>query len=290
MRRRSIVFIIGVVVTATTVSIVGPAHANVVPATAVLGANPSSGLVDFQPVQVTGTGFPASTILEIFECRGGAVDEFGCDPTNVFIVDTDPTGAVNTTFYVDARIYVQGGSQEVDCRTDPAGCILGVGFVVDADQAATLPISFDASAPLRPPVSATVTPDHNLVDGQTVMVHGEHLSPREEAFASCARREPLRSANDATSTSWYARIPAPDGSIDLQLAGRSRFTAPLGPIVDCTIAPGCVVLVSWGLALTADRTALVPVTFAPPPSAPPPPPLVLAPAFPRGETSEGSVH
>jgi Neocarzinostatin family len=279
VRRRSIVFIIGLVVTATTVSVVGPAHANVVPAAAVLGANPSSGLVDFQPVQVTGTGFPASTILEIFECRGGAVDEFGCDPTNAFIVDTDPTGAVNTTFYVDARIYVQGGTEEVDCRTDPAGCILGVGFVVDADQAATVPISFDPSAPLRPPVSATVTPDRNLVDGQTVLVHGEHLSPREETFAFVCTPGTAQIGERCDFDKLVRGGPAPDGSIDLQLAVRSRFTAPFGPIVDCTTAPGCVVLVSWGLALTPDRTALVPVTFAPPPSAPPPPPLVLAPQF-----------
>ena len=280
MRRRSIVFIIGLVA-ATTLSVVGPAHADVVPAIAVLGANPSIGLVDFQPVQVTGTGFPASTILEIFECRGGAVDEFGCDPTNAFIVDTDPTGAVNTTFYVDARIYVQGGTEEVDCRTDPAGCILGVGFVVDADQAATVPISFDASAPLRPPVSATVTPDHDLVDGQTVMVHGEHLSPREEAFAFvCASgtARSVRSANVATSTSWYAgsRARRLDRS---PTRGTQPIHPPLGPIVDCSAAPGCVVLVSWGLALSPDRVALVPVTFALPPSAPPPPPLILAPQF-----------
>ena len=281
MRRRSIGFIVGLVA-AATVSVGGSAHADVTPAIAVLGANPSIGLVDSQPVQVTGTGFPASTILEIFECRGGAVDEFGCDPTNAFIVDTDPAGAVNTTFYVDARIYVQGGTEEVDCRTDPAGCILGVGFVVDADQAATVPISFDTSAPLQPAVRATVTPDHDLLDGQTVMVHGEHLSPREEAFAFVCASGTTQAGQIGERCDFDKLVrggPAPDGSIDLQLAVRNRFTTPLGPIVDCTAAPGCVVLVSWGLALSPDRVALVPVTFAPPPSAPPAPPLTLAPQF-----------
>ena len=40
---------------------------------------PDTGLTDFTPVQVTGTGFDGRSLLEGYQCRGGAVNEFDCD-------------------------------------------------------------------------------------------------------------------------------------------------------------------------------------------------------------------
>jgi hypothetical protein len=142
-----------------------------------VGVAPNTELVDFQQVQLTGTGFDGYTLLEWFQCRGGAVDENDCDGYNADFISVDPAGNVSDTIYVDARIYLPDGT-EVDCRTDPAGCEVGVGFMMDADEWPEVALDFDPDAPLRPPVTATVTPDLDLLDGQRVALRGENLSNR----------------------------------------------------------------------------------------------------------------
>ncbi len=153
---------------------------------------PATGLTDWTYVRVTGSGFEPNALLEYFQCRGGAVDENDCDGYNADYVDADGAGDVDFVVPVDARIWLPDGT-EVDCRTDPAGCEIGVGYMLDAGEWPEAALEFDPDAPLRPEVTATVTPATGLVDGQTVAVHAEHVLPRFETWVfQCAGRRRSR--------------------------------------------------------------------------------------------------
>lgn len=226
-------------------------------------ASPATGLTDFQPVHLTGSGFEPYALLEWFECRGGAVSEADCDGYNADFIDVDGAGNVSETVYVDARIYLPDGTA-VDCRTDAAGCELGVGFMVDADEWPEVAIEFDPAAPLRPVVTGTVAPATDLVDGQEVAFTVQHSSFREETFAYlCATGTGL--LGERCDLDHLTRIVVdPTGEGSGTLVVHAPFRPPLGQPVDCR-APGteCVVKISWGFAPPPDRTAEVPVAFVP---------------------------
>lgn len=241
----------------------GPTQAGPTQApTPALTVTPDTGLTDFVSVQVSGTGFDGESLLEIYQCRGGAVNEFDCDPSNAFFADVAPDGTVETGFYVDARIYLQGG-EEVDCRTDPAGCVIGVGFIVEAGDWPQAPIAFDPDAPLRPEVEATVTPDRDLTDGQVVTITGEHLSFREEGFAYVCVDGPGEPGERCDIDRLARGVPDADGTLELDLAVWSSFNAPIsGPRTCGPQGDACVVLVNWSFLGNPDRQAAVPISFA----------------------------
>lgn len=267
------VAVVAVVVAAALTAGAPPARA----AEPTVTVTPSTGLVDFQQVQVTGSGFEPNALLEVYECRGGAVTEADCDAGNADFIDIDSSGnVVPYNMWVDARIHLPSGTA-VDCRTDPSGCQIGVGFLVDAGQWPAAPLAFDPTAPLLPVVSATVTPSTGLVDGQVVQVRGEHLSFREEAFAFVCAVGAADVGYRCDLDHQARGVPASDGSIDLALTVHPTFDPPLGDAVDCTTATGgCVVLVSWGFSFVPDRSTTVPIAFAvttptTPPANPPTP-------------------
>lgn len=223
---------------------------------------PSTGLVDFQFVRLTGSGFEPGALLEYFECRGGAVSEADCDGFNADFIDVDAAGDVDVTIPVDARIFLPDGT-EVDCRTDPAGCELGVGFMLDADEWPEAALEFDSDAPLRPVVTATADPSTGLRDGDVVALHGENLSFREEAFAFLCAAGDSDPGERCDLDRSVRGVPDQDGSVDLALEVHQRFDTPLAGEVDCSAAPGgCEIIVSWGFFGPPDRRASVPVSFA----------------------------
>jgi Neocarzinostatin family len=282
--RRRIAGLVGSALAVGTLSAAGPTPgtAAAVRAAPTVTATPSTGLVDFQLIRVTGSGFPPAPLMEIFECRGGATSEVDCDGYNADFVDSDGNGNVVYDFRVDARIYLPSG-EAVDCRTDPAGCEIGIGFMLDADEWPEVALEFDPDAPLRPPVTASVRPSTGLVDGQVVIVHGENLSPREEAFAYLCAVGTTMPGTRCDLDRAVSSVPDPDGSIDLHLDVRPQFPTPLAGSIDCLNPPGgCEVVLSWGFSGPPDRVDQVPVSFAgaPPPPPPPSPPAPPAPGTP----------
>jgi hypothetical protein len=240
---------------------VAPPAASAAPPGAAVEITPNVDLVDFQAVRVTGTGFVGESLLEIFQCRGGAVSERDCDGYNADFVDVDGAGNVDEIVYVDARIWLPSGVP-VDCRTAPEGCEIGIGFMLDAGEWPEAALHFDPDAPLLPVVTGTVTPSTGLEDGSVVRVHGEHLSFREEGFAYLCGPGSGIPGTRCDLDRLVRGVPDADGSIDLDLTVQSRFTTPFGDEVDCTTAPGgCEVVVSWGFSPPPDRQAAVPVSF-----------------------------
>jgi hypothetical protein len=272
MRRIGTTVGIAVALLVSLTASTGPVQAG---PTGTLTVTPNADLVDFQAVELSGTGLEPG-LQEWYTCRGGAVDETDCDGHNADFAFVQGDGTMSETVYVDARIYLPDGT-EVDCRTDPAGCVLGVGFMLDAGQHPTVALDFDATAPLRPPVSATVVPSTGLDEQQTVSVHGENLSFREEAFAfvCAAGAGPVGARCDIDQMA--RTVPDADGRATFDLDLRAAFAPPLGGSVDCRAAgASCSVHVSWGFDPPADRQTAVPVSFAGAPP-PPPPPSPLPP-------------
>lgn len=272
---------------AALVLVVGSVASGAVPtqaATPALTVTPDTDLTDFSRVDVTGTGFDGYSLLEVYQCRGGAVDEFDCDAANAFMVDV-VGGNVATGFYVDGRIHLPSG-EAVDCRTDPAGCVIGVGFIAEAGDWPQAPLGFDPDAPLRPEVAATVTPDQDLTDGQVVTIAGEHLSLREESFAYVCVDGPGEPGDRCDIDRQVRGEPEPDGTIVLDLAVWSSFNAPVGGPLTCgPQGDECVVLVNWSFFGAPDRQASVPISFA----VAPPTTTTTVPAQPQSAPAAAAV-
>lgn len=261
-----------------------PAHAQV----PTLTVTPATGLADWTYVRITGSGFEPG-LMEWFQCRGGAVDETDCDGYNADYIDADAAGEVDLVVPVDARIYLPDGT-EVDCRTDPAGCQIGVGYMLDAGEWPAAALEFDPALPLRPVVGAAVEPSTGLTDGQVVTVHAEHVLPRYETWAfQCLAGAGL--PGSASDVRW-GRMCHLDNeirgvadldteSLTMELAVHERFVTPFGDRIDCTTAPqGCEIVVAWGFSDQPDRHATVPIRFAaqdPPPTTQPPTPPPTSP-------------
>ncbi|HEY8543666.1 MAG TPA: neocarzinostatin apoprotein domain-containing protein [Acidimicrobiales bacterium] len=225
-------------------------------------AVPSTGLVDFQFVHVTGTGFEPFELREIFQCRADAVDESGCDPDNADFVSADADGVVEVDWPVDARIYDMTG-REFDCRSVPNGCKIGIGLLAEFENSGFALLDFDPDAPLLPVVTVAVTPDEDLTDGQTVTVHGTGLLDRFETFAyQCAAGAP-RSAATCNFDQDVRGIAEPDGTIALEYRVDAQLRPANGdPPIDCTAAPGaCVIELALGFSNRPDRFARTPISF-----------------------------
>lgn len=251
---------------------------------------PHSALVDGQVVLVTGSGYAPRQRLEIFECRAGAVDEFDCDPRNGYEFEANDFGNVVFEFKVDARIYIGDANADisglvpVDCRAEPGACIVGLGYVIDADEAVTAPLDFDPNAPLLPVVTMSVSPTDELVDGQELTVTGEHLTDREETFVyQCvAGRDPSGTTCDFGLPD-VRGVAAPDGTITLYWKAKATMFPPLGGSIDCTTGPGaCDVVLSWSFIGAPDRIARTPISFAGLPNE-------LGPKSPSPPTADASL-
>lgn len=228
----------------------------------VVSAEPATGLVDFQIIRVTGSGFEPNALLEIFECRGDAVDESGCDPDNAYFADADGNGNVSTSFPVDARIFDEGG-QAFDCRSIPNGCKVGLGFLADFPLSGFASLDFDPAAPLHPAVAMKIRPGKQLRDQQNVTVRGTNLVSLFETFVyQCVAGVP-RSAATCNFDQDVRGVAHRNGAITLRyrVAGQLQ-PAGGGPPIDCTAAPGaCVLELSMGFSNSPDRFARAPLTF-----------------------------
>lgn len=159
--------------------------------------------------------------------------------------------------------------------------------MLDAGEWPEAALEFDADAPLRPGVAATVTPATGLVDGQTVAVHAEHVLPRFETWVfQCAGG--AGGPGSEMGVRW-GRMCHLDNEVrgvadletetlDLTIDVHERFTTPFGDQIDCNLElEGCEIIVAWGFSDQPDRHAVVPIAFAtePPPTAPPTTPTTV---------------
>jgi hypothetical protein len=142
-----------------------------------LAAAPTTGLVDGQPILVTGTGFAPRTRLHFYECR--TFD--GCASVGASAV-TDASGRLGTV--VPVRRGLSDHGTPVDCTV--TSCFLAASSTT-ADASANwadmvqLPTSPAEPAVIglsfAPQAAMAVVPNHRLADGQAVTVEGRGLVP-----------------------------------------------------------------------------------------------------------------
>ncbi len=221
---------------------------------------PDTGLVDGQVVTVTGEGFEPNALLEIFECQATPVDESVCDGLNAYFIDTDGDGRISYEFPVDARILDRWGGP-FDCRTAPRACAIGVGFLVDYDEAAVAPLTFDPSARLMPPVRASLSRRTGLADRDVITVRGRNLSlARENAVVWQCQTGVEPGLCDFDGAKMI--LPNTNRAIRTRFRVQAMLRTTAGDVVDCTAGPGvCSIGLSWGYTTFADRYDEVPISF-----------------------------
>lgn len=134
-----------------------------------VSVNPGSGLLDAQPVTVTGLGYTPGSTATARQCFGPQATD--CS-TSADGAATQVTIAPDGTFEVDLIVFrtatVNGEAH--DCMTDP--CTVQLNGHID------LPISFAPTGSYEgPPASLSVSPATELLDGHRVDVAGSGFTP-----------------------------------------------------------------------------------------------------------------
>lgn len=132
--------------------------------------------------------------------------------------------------------------------------------------------------------TVTVTPDTGLVDEQVVAVHGEGFADSRGylTYVECAADGDLFSDN-CRGAETGAEVPSDvhaDGSFDGTYRVDAQFYTDDGDLIDCRLAPGCVLRMD-----SAFEPVDLPLTFDP--SAPLAPPPVLT-ATPDTDLTDGT--
>lgn len=167
--------LIAVAVLALDAGLTVPATAQEADPTPTITVTPTADLVDGEAVTVDGAGWrPGNTFhhLYVSVCP---VDEGACD-----LVDRGFEAEADGTFHREVRVRAvftsQYGDTVTDCRVVPCHLLVEEYLV---PPRATEPLTFDPDAPLLPDPVLTITPDHDLIEGQPLAIHGTGFFPDE---------------------------------------------------------------------------------------------------------------
>ena len=138
---------------------------------------PSDDLLDRQQVAVYATGFLPGEFVNIVQCAAQKLDTTPCNESFNYGGggQADPTGAV--AFGLTVRRALRVGGERFDCASAVGACVVAVQAI--GGPIGTAPLAFDASVPLPPLPTLTVTPSDGLGDGDIVHVHGEGFTPND---------------------------------------------------------------------------------------------------------------
>jgi hypothetical protein len=151
MRRRKILVVVAI---SASLGMIAAAPASAAPTVTV---TPNTDLVDAQQVSVSANGFAANASIAVLECTTGATTQDNCDLSTLLFTNADGTGTVSTNYNVFRVIQPASTPTALDCA--PSNCVLAVADISDQTQAASTPLSFDASIPPPPTLQITATVD-----------------------------------------------------------------------------------------------------------------------------------
>lgn len=264
-RRRSRVWAVaasGALVTAGVIGVAPPVAAQA--AGPALTVTPGTGLADGAEVAWAASGLEPGDFVSIVQCAAGtatSVDE-NCDILDSSYDEASDDGTVTGTHRVDAVLTTgfQGGS--LDCR--PAGaCVLALAFE-GSEIVATAPLAFAPGAPLAPAPTATVTPAQGLTDLQQVEVAGSGFVWSHYAvILVCASG--VVGTGDTERCDWgtESSVAVEDGNLSFELEAPAVLDTSSGEPVDCREPGACELLVTQDFALSATKSAVVPLAFDP---------------------------
>ncbi|MDH3705120.1 MAG: neocarzinostatin apoprotein domain-containing protein [Acidimicrobiia bacterium] len=121
--------------------------------------DPPSGITDGDTLTVTGTGFRADAVIELYPCVATAAPPGGCDYAKRVNTVADGSGSFAQTMPAHQFLYGTG----VDCALD--ACVVGAGEAVDFPGTfVTAPVAFAPPVPsVRPMVGSVVEGDAGSV-------------------------------------------------------------------------------------------------------------------------------
>jgi hypothetical protein len=248
------------------------ADVTIVPPT--MMATPSTGLTDEESITVSGSGYTPDAQLLLAECQapatGTAIDESTCDITTFFPLQADATGSFSASYEV-TRV-IEPDTTPIDCAV--SACVLMAANDDNANQLASVPISFVDSTIPTPVLSAT--PSTNLKDGQKITVTGQDFRPNDSVtLVECPAGSTVGFECDGFGSvgNSIGVTVDPSGNISATFSVARLVTPGLGS-VDCAQAPGCFIGAVDDNSFEATIEASTPIAFNP--KAPTLPPLNLA--------------
>ncbi|HET6833188.1 MAG TPA: neocarzinostatin apoprotein domain-containing protein, partial [Acidimicrobiales bacterium] len=222
-----------------------------------LTVTPDDGLTDLQTVEIRGSGLVWSDFARVAQCAAAPINIFDCDFETVLDVDTMETDSFTADFRVSAAIFTEN-RDFVDCR-EPGACVLALmsSESTSAAKSAVVPLAFDPDTELIVG-TITVTPDTDLVDGQTVSVAGTGFpADRHVSFYVCASDRP------GDGCQWTPNFATVDAAGTFHSDVVVSAVVPTdGGEVDCRTAGTCV-LVAAESSPSSPRGGRAPLHFDP---------------------------
>jgi hypothetical protein len=201
---------------------VSPVAAQVEPSVVV---TPSTDLFDSQLVEVERSGFTQPGFHALGQCRGAASPV--PNPTsNCRLIGTSSVPPPpSTTVEVLGAFGSYDGTSFIDCRSEPEGCIIAATTFVSVTD---LTVVETASAPISfgPRPSISVSPDSDVIDGETIEVTVGNLAPeRQYNVAICSDAFSCRPGEEFVTTA--------DGTGTATLTAVQRFLPEQGSRIIC---------------------------------------------------------
>lgn len=236
-----------------------PGSAEPAPAGPALKVSRTVGLLDGDIITVTISDGPPKQYVWVKEC-GPSASVATCDEETRRQYRVLPDG----TYYPSPKkLYAQlsTAAGNVDCRTvAPSNpCSLAL---TDNDGAllTTVPLRFRPHGPLEAPPTLSATPDHDLLNGQTVHVSGRGYEPQYHVSVL----ECLTGSADTLGCRPGSRPPATtdEGVMDRDMAVSVTFTTIGGSTVDCRQAGRCE-LIAFASRVRGPDTVRARLSFDP---------------------------
>ncbi len=228
-----------------------------------LTVTPSTDLDDGHTVSVDGTGWRPGALVAAVECLAGTQTCGGAVANRP--VDTDGTFTMSLAV---RAVFTAFDGTPVDCRVD--ACEVTAVNEENEDHTASVLIAFDPATVLLPPPTLIVTPDADLVEGQTVTVAGAgYLAGTTLFLAQCRPGQPTMEGCGVYRT--YAETDG-SGAFSAELRLVATFFHPDGT-VDCR-AEACELVVATFFGGVQARAA---IAFDPDGPLTPPPTLTVTP-------------
>lgn len=204
--------------------------------TPVLTATPATGLVNHQSVAVTGSGWTPNAGIGWAECKNGGGGQADCDINNVGSGIADGSGAFSASFTVHRILHTANG--DFDCASAAQACTIGAGKIVDQNERAGAPLTFDPSVPLPPPPTLLADPTTGLIEGQSIALSGGGFVPNGQVYVvECTLPASISSCQTLTNF-------AADGSGSFTATAAVHRTLAMPPFgsTDCATTAGTCIL------------------------------------------------
>ena len=238
--------------------------------------DPSEGLVDGQEVTVTAAGLVWEDDGAAILCKADPTGQADCDFNSFafFEVADDRTATVQ----LRVTALIETGNGVVDCR-EPEACVV----VVTPDSGRSTrkmgiaPLAFDPDAEVVPP-TLTITPDSDLVDGQTVTATGTGFT---SSFVELVECPPGDDTSQCEFVGFSSNV-GPEGTFTQNVALAAILVGGFGETgsggFDCRTSVEPCVLVATSGQINSPRAARTPLHFRPDGPLLPGPSLTVTPS------------